>query len=905
MASFLQKLAGELLQAENLAELTVVFPNRRPVFFLQKILAEKASRPVILPAMYSVTDFFSDLTGQKPAEHYELIFKLFEAYVETAEEKGFKGQTIDRFLAWGSVILKDFDEIDKFLVDPVAIFSSLKDIKEIEEWAENLEEAPGMAGDYLKFYRSLSDLYRRFQAKLEEAFLSYEGKIYREAYRTLAGWKEKFPRKSLILAGFNALTKAEEQIFSVLVEEGRAEMFWDADEFYLEAPFEAGKYLRKYRQKPPFSERFQWIFDEVKQPKEVEFVEAPDDLSSIHYAFDRLREQAENAGDEQFWLRTAFVLNDASLFPLLMRSVPAFVPKLNLTAGVPLKSFSPVLWFIHWLDLLAEAELRGKVNWEVLLALLQQEYGRAVLPQDSVDRLRKEVYRRKLKFQYKSYFIEQLHKNEAGTTAGYFVYEDTAGFLEKQSELIGKLISTVKRPDERLAVVELEKIWNRIIDYQNRYGIFPEIADAVKFFKRLVSEVRINLSGEPLEGLQVMGLLESRVLDFDRVFFFSMNEGVVPPGKTENSFVPYDVRKYYGLPVYDDRNALYAYHIYRLFAHSRTSVWTYNTARDGLGSGEPSRFLLQLDDKLPGRNIRPVKKIIESSVMPLAVPEMYPKDEYIRELLRKRLRERGLSASHLKNYLFRPADFYTGFILDLESPGELDESISAKRGGTVMHTVMENLYKNYTGKRLLPRDLQKIYDRVEEETERVFIDKYLELPGADSRILEGIGGKNLLALEAMKESIKKFVRHDIDLAERGILEILALEQKFEIMKTMAGLPVKCKGFIDRIDKYDGTLRVIDYKTGRVEGLSVRGDLKEALRNESKSYLLQLLFYAWALREQGNISGDADLYVYSPRIRDIETHRHITGEEIDLFGEFLEEVIGEMLEGDAFALKTES
>ncbi len=898
MKGFIDFLAGQLArEPENLARKTVIFPNKRAGIFLKHALIKNISKTFVFPGILSITEFLSRVTGWQKAEYYDLLFTLLEAYRQVSREIGLDSQEAEKFLGWGAILLNDFDEIDKFNVQPEQIFTALHDIKALEEWAENLENEPGnIPSNYLKFYQSLPRVYQVFKKKLKQNGLAYEGMIYRQALETYADWSKNYQPGSLIFAGFNAFSKTERLIIRQLLKDQKAGIFWDIDQFYLEEPFGAGKFFRQYRRDQVFAPGIKALFNQVKPPKEVTFVKTSNDTEQLHYINHLIEKwQREHAQDENFWLNTAIVINDPAVSVPLIHTLPAKLKSLNITFGIPLYHFDETKHLLALLHLKTSLQRTRHIDWEDLKSLLKDGFFKELVPPGQFQTLKENIEKTHRKRFYEKTFDQFLRQAGINDFNSLLSNQKIPEFLSRLSQLLNQIIQKTGDKTRQLVLIELQTLINRSLDLQSQYDIFQNFDTLEGFLRKLTKEVKIFFEGEPLKGLQVMGLLETRALAFERIVMLGMNEGVIPKGKKQESFIPFDIRKRTGLPVYEERNAISAYHVYRLFAHSKNSYWLYNGNPSGLFSGEPSRYLLQLKHKLPPKRIIPKEITIESETQTIPKPAAIPKDQTTLELLRINLTERGLSASALKNYLHRPYDFYTDFVLGLNPQGELETSIGARWSGLIIHDVMEALYKPFVNKPLKEKDLLNAIQKIPAKVREIFFEKYL--PQEQKNLTApDITGKDLLALEAAQNMIKKYIRHDLNLIKKGHeLIIRDLEKKYQTdFITPSGHKVRLKGYIDRIDTLDGHIRIIDYKTGKVEGLSHRNPLEEALRQEDKSYLLQLYFYALLLKNTRNTEENITLYIYSPRTRSVETSKEITQERVILFENFLSEIINEML-----------
>ncbi len=905
MKAFLDLLAEEIISRPYPHLLTVVFPNKRPALFLEKKLKETSVKPLIAPQIFSVTDFFSHVTGWKPAEKYVLLLTLFDVYAEVMQQAGLKFQAFDEFVGWGHALLNDFDEIDKFLVNPDDLLKTLMEIKEIEQWGVS-EQSPE-AHNYLTFFSQLPKIYYKFKERLSEQYGFYDGIIYRQAWETFDKWNKNYEKKSVILAGFNALTRVEEKIFKKLIQNGQADMFFDADQFYLEEPFEAGLFLRKNRKDTILGKDFKWIFDTFRKPKQFYTVHAPDDLSQIQFVNDKLLEW-EKSGQihEDFRLNTLIVLADTDLLNPFLYSLPPETQEVNISYSIPIKSMSSFqlldLYIRFWINFVE----KGNVNVQDFLFLIEHPFFPA--EEKRIKGLKKKLWETNLKYIDTTYFFEEYLQEK--NWRKYFLHSSEPDDLLRSIRfLIDQIALKIDRKSpERLALMEIDRLVEKIQTITNKRHLFDTLNKWYRFFSRLASEVFVYISGNPLKGYQVMGLLETRLLDFERIFILGMNEDILPGRKSNPGFIPYDLRKHFLLPVREEQSAVTAYHFYRLISRAKEVYLIYNTSTSGMSKGEPSRFIRQLEYLLPEyQNI-----YLQNMAGALNPPKKIEKKPETVKRLKLYFKEKGISASLINAYLFYTRDFFRRYVLGWEEKPELEDFIAANRMGNVIHESMESLYENYLGQVLHKKDFKRILSRVDHVVEKFFYEQYLNIREEEKKKNFVLKGKNILALAGAKEIVRRFVEIDRQAVEQGHeLVIMETEKYVEFFKEIPGVgEVKFKGFIDRIDSIDGSLRVVDYKTGHVEsfkkvsGKENNWDLTGIVENEKYKYQFQLYFYIWLVKHAKDMdkilrTGRFEPVIYTARSK----VPILTKEEIDhsgfweVFEEKLFEIIKEILNPD--------
>jgi hypothetical protein len=686
----------------------------------------------------------------------------------------------------------------------------------------------------------------------------YDGLAYRRAYETRNKWLSAFGKGEIILAGFNALTRSEEKIFKEMISGEKARIFWDADLCYLNPPFDAGKFIRKYRKDPVIGKNFQWEFDLCKPDKTFTLVHTTDDLSQVHYTIDQLLKIEREKKSPLERIRTAVVINDPGLLQLFLNALPAELEDINLTLSLPLNRMEISRFTDVYLRFYHRTEQNRRVDSELFLELISHPFFYKIYPSGQIETLKKKLIKRREKFIDKKEFFEIIHA--APDLAIFFPVpggpEKITGAAELLVEKIAGRLDTYD--PEKNAAIELHKVFRKLKEILQRFHLFEQTGTLLKFYRSLTKEISLAFEGKPLSGYQIMGLLETRTLDFDHVFLLSMNEGIVPKGKNFESFIPYDLRKFASLPVNEDKNAVTAYHIYRLISHARHIRLIYNASSQGLGAGEKSRIILQLREILPRYEIQMKEIRLNPAGETFSASTKTRKDPRFIEILRNYIQKKGVSASFLLSYLHYPKDFYQKFILQWDEPDWLESTIAANRMGEVIHKSMERIYTPYKNQILSREILKKLQREAPVITEKTFLEIYLQLD--EKKIATGKyhpGGKNILALEAAKQIVLKFLSIDSGLLNEGKkLSIKDLERKIEFRKNLSnGTEAVFKGYLDRIDRIDGQIRVVDYKTGNVHGLTVKNP-GEDLREGHKKYAFQLFFYLWLLHE-GGILPDED------------------------------------------------
>ncbi len=862
--SFLKRCAAEILSKESdLQKISIVLPSRRAAVFLRKELSQQIQKPVFAPHITTIEDFLMDTLEWEQADRPTLVFKLFESYCETVPEPRDDFAT---FSQWAPLLLADFNEIDRHLVDPSEIFSYLADAERLKNW--NLrppEQMTEMVRNYLKMWESLAAVYFHFYKKCQTGKRVYQGMAYREMAEQLPEFlpalRERFSR--LYFLGFNALNTAEENILLELYREKMAHFFWDVDEYYFDDKNqEAGSFLRKSKLVKTLIEKddFYWKF--------TDFQDIPKNIKTIAVVGNHLQAVATNRAvldfQEENLENVAVVLSDENLLRTFLNNLAEEVENLNITMGLPLEGTPAAGFFTLLLEMLQEYENHHRKGadgnpafhfqkWEDLLAnplckiWLGDEF--------SMDEIREKIHTENLIF---------ISENQLFKTKGFGVtiFQNLdEGNISNQFEKLARIAEKIHQKNEAgdllQALFGFYKIFNRLAELTAEFPYLKDWQTATRFFQDLLRSETLDLYGEPLSGLQVMGMLETRTLDFKNLVIVSLNEGILPKGRSENSLIPFDIKKEFGLPTYLEKDAVFAYHFYRLVQRAENLVFIYNNAADGLDSGEPSRFILQLEHELKTANFQ--KSNPNFAIEPIE-DEVIEKTESVMTRLRE-WAEKGVSPSALIDYVNDPLQFYRRRVLGLKEADEVEEVAGYDKQGTVAHAILETLFKNEKN----PQKIWTADDEIFQLKKEDFRDKVIaELYEEGLQNLSV--GKNLLIREILTEMLFNFTQKEKRELESGKeLQILGLEKKLESeLLVSENLKIKLIGSIDRIDSFDNERRVIDYKTGAVEAKNVY--LKEwiELRDSEKNKALQLLCYAWLYFQNNEKANEISAGIFSLR-----------------------------------------
>ncbi len=860
---FIDKLAAEIVKEHqhNFASVVVVLPNKRARLFLLESLKKTTTTTFFAPQIISVEDLIASLSKINVLDSIELVLEFYEVYKQITSLT--EQQDFEQFSNWAKMLLQDFNEIDRYLLNPAYVFDYLKDIDVINHWSVQTEDQTPLINNYLTFWNKLPSYYNALQKHLLQLNCGYQGMAYRLAVEKLDAFIDT-NTKTYYFAGFNALNKAEEHIFKQLLKNGMAKVFWDTDEWFLnDFDHGAGYFARKIKQNWSYykTHPYEWIVNEFAQKKNIEIISTPKSVGQAKIVGSIVEQLAENNKSIQ---NTAVVLSEENLLIPVLYALPNTVPALNITMGYDSKSNPVQLFFAKLFKMHVNALNRGGTkavfyHKEVLDVFSHPLIAHLAQTKKVVD----EINKRNFSFFDFSKLETYQNANDVLQLITLPWVEDSLSIIEKLMQLIFKLRAFLKENNDDVSLTFLHAFYKVIVqlkNYQLKYQVITSPQQLVTIYKQIADLAEVSFEGEPLEGLQIMGVLESRVLDFENVIITSVNEGKFPAGKTMNSFIPHDVKVELGLPTFKEKDAIYTYHFYHLLLRAKNIYLLYNSDSEGLDAGEKSRFITQL-------LLDPhVKHTIKVSNYFAQTPKTINQLLNVAKspLLQNRLKEiatgNGFSPSAISNYIRNPFQFYMQRVLGVREVDEVEENIALNTLGTIIHGALESMYLPFVGQQLTLQNIESLFDIYENE-----ILKQFEINFSDTKEKQG---KNLLAFEVAKRNIYHFLMLEKQLLEAGdVVEIVGLEQRLSAELQHSQLPyhVTISGIADRIEVRNGILRIVDYKTGKVELNQVQISQIEGLTKDIKfEKALQLLLYGFMYYDKTNLPIQAGIYSFKNR-----------------------------------------
>ncbi|KDN55153.1 PD-(D/E)XK nuclease family protein [Flavobacterium seoulense] len=853
--TFLDKIAQVLIEkySEKLANTIVVLPNKRAKIFLIEALKKQVDKNIFAPKIISIEDFIQDIAKIRAIDPIELLFEFYEVYLSVTDKSN--QQSFELFANWAKTLLQDFNEIDRYLLDSTHVLSYLKDIEDIKKWGIEVENKTTLLEKYIDFWKLLPLYYQTLYSHLLNKGVGYQGLIYREAVRNLNHFSNTINEEQFVFAGFNALNASEEKIIQHLIADNKAQIFWDADQVFLNDPYhDAALFLRRFKEnwKHYKSNPFEWIVDDFSQSKNIQIIGTPKSIGQAKIT-GSIIENIINENPTTSLDKVAIVLGEENLLVPLLYSLPSTVGALNITMGYSGKNNPAQILIAKLFKMHTNALSRNAKSYvfyykdvlDVLTHPLVEPYAQTTA---LVNRINSNNYT------FISY-QKLIELNEKPTDLFLLLFQKWENGSIAVLETVSKLLLTIKNnlsndnEEEKIAktfVFAIFKVINKLINYYSKHQHIDKIETLHAIYKQVIDLVEVSFEGEPLSGLQIMGVLESRVLDFDTVIVTSMNEGKFPAGKSQNSFIPYDVKRELGLPTFKEKDAIYTYHFYHLLQRAKNIYLLYNTESEGLDAGEKSRFITQLEvEKQANHN---VSHEIYNAVLPETAykPLVIEKSSSVMERLRIIANE-GFSPSALTSYIRNPIQFYFQKILRIREVEEVEENIALNTLGTIIHETLLALYTPFIGEFISEKDIENCFSLIDAE-----VLKQFKLVYKEGEIKKG---RNLLAFEVAKRNVSNFLRVElVSIKDGDAIKIIALEKTFERTLNHPGLPfpVLIKGNVDRIEERNGNIRIIDYKTGKVDKTNVILKSWNGLTQEIKSdKIIQVLAYAFMYEQEAN------------------------------------------------------
>lgn len=871
MKKFLTKAAEKIINNEHFGEQSVVIlPNRRSELFLKEEIKKLSSKNIWLPEFYPVNEFIQKVSGIKKNDSISIYFDLFKIHEKIG---GTEKKTIDEFLTWAPIMLSDFNDIDNSMADAKNVFKQLSAIKAMQQWNPDGRPLTKLQKNYIHFYNTLYDYYTELRTAMISMGAGYQGFISRYLAENISSLLNKKYWNNFFLVGINALSEAEIKVFDYINQNYNTDFIWDVDEYYFSKyndnnnHQEAGKNIRQIIKRLKIKVPDDIGSNLTSTVKEIKILGVPKRVGQAKFIGQELQELFES-GNNHSLLDTAIILADEDLLLPLLNSLPS--PKTddketisyNVTLGYPLTNTQVDHFFTAWIDLMiSKSQNKGRILTTDLISLINNPIIKQLLTDNglssdvlikyfitnNISAITFEELKSILSTYDESFFqiISKLLTNEAEANI-----DSVLGNLQ---DFLYSIINNSNSNNILIneQVKQLIKILGKLVWLITRNKKIINLNAVKQIVRQLINQSNINLIGEPLRGIQIMGMLETRTLDFKNIYILSANEGIIPKANKIDSFIPMDIRRQNQLILPSDYSNIYAYHFFRLLQGADNINLIYNSNPDRLGGGEKSRFILQIENELSKINpkIKLSNRIINTDISQLEglnkggeIIKIEKNEQIILRLVE--ISTNGYSPSSISSYISCPLKFYFSYILILNTTTNLEKSVEANTFGIVIHAVLEEIYKPMEGYEIKSETIKRYIAKSSQLLLNQFKKHY------NNSALSS--GKNLLTFEVAISYIINFLKWDIKNIKEHPTILQSSENKYSINISHNASNIKFKGTIDRIDKRldNGTIRIIDYKTGKVlrKDLILK-DTEELTTNPDYAKAFQVIYYAWLYNQQ--------------------------------------------------------
>lgn len=940
MKPFLKIVARDLLEkyGNNMSDIIVVFPNKRASLFMNRYFAQQSDKPIWAPRYVTISDLFRKHSKLQVADPIKQICDLHKCFVECTGIE----ETLDHFYGWGQILVADFDDIDKNMADAKKVFSNLKDIHELDDISYLTDEQKTMIKKFfgnfsdehnselkkrfLQLWSHLYEIYLRYNELLAKQNLAYEGALYRQVVNDE---QTDFEYAKYIFVGFNMMQKVEQELCNRLMREDKAEFYWDYDTYYMKDGQEAGHYIKQY---------MQWIPSELdhgehkdtsnnlQQKKMITYISAPTESSQAKYVSQWIKEDKRYLKNQKI----AIVLADESLLPAVLHALPPKM-KVNVTLGYPLQH-TPFYSLIQQLiKLQGIGHVKNTDTYRLRQVLLALRHPYAIYISNRYADILKDLEDNKRFYPTRQSLIQD---GDEGLALLFKNIDDAADkdeynlalldYLTDILKLIGLHAKEQEDPLFQEALFRTYTLLNRLRGLIASKDLQVETITLEHLIQQLIQTTSIPFHGEPAEDIQIMGVLETRNLDFEQMLILSCNEGKLPKGVNDTSFIPYSIRKAYGLTTIDNKVAIYAYYFYRMIQRCKNVTFTYNNATNDGQTGEMSRFMLQL-------LVESKHKIKRATLVAGQSPR---KSEYVEvtkteEMLDIISNMKMITPTLLNTYQKCEKRFYYKYIEGLKEPEEIDEDdVDNRVFGNIFHRAAELFYLRFASdsdvKTNSKGETQLIHPIVitKDALTNALKDDSLVYRLVDQAFCEELfkasskdfkpkyNGLQLINKEVIASYLKQLITID---ARQAPFSIIGLELVVSTQITISANDTKrvfnIGGFIDRLDAVSANgqpgidnivkkIRVIDYKTGRAQTThpkNVAEIFDPSMLHKHSDYYLQALLYSIIVKHSKSLNPAAEsvspglLFIQKAKAEDYDpTLTFGRGELIEDISEFEQE-----------------
>ena len=845
MEGFIKKVLLDLKNKNtDFSKCVFILPNKRSGYHLKKNLSQIISQTIFSPKIVSIEEFIESLSKLKLLTNTELIFEFYSVYLKNTPEN--KQEGFEDFIKWSRTLIQDFNIIDKEITDTNQVFDYLKAVKEMDHWS--LDPNPSeLVKRHLYFWSNIKIYYNKFSEHLLSINSGYQGILEKKALNNIPSYIQKNSEHNYIFIGFNALNKIESLIIEKFLKNKIGEIYWDIDRISINSSFNnSAFFINKYRSKWSYykNKEINWINNNYSSKKNIHAIGVSKNIGQAKYIGEIIQENIKTSKN------TAIVLGDESLLIPMLNSLPKGIDDVNITMGFPLFS-SPVSSLLYKVFKL-HTSTANSFYYKEVVSILSHELIKPLFNYKGInhsDKIIDKINNNNVVNVDLEFLITNVKVNKDLIV---LLFKDWSNSGEEAIANCKNLIIIIRdnllvdEKDEILTVEHLyrfNEIFNELHTLKEKFKFIDSIKLLFELFQDIVKNERLKFNSESFSKIQIMGLLESRVLDFETVIISSVNEGILPSGNTENSFIPFDVKIDNNIPTFKEQDAIYSYHFYRLIQRAKNVYLLYNTEPDSLNGGEKSRFIRQIEFE----GIHEINHKIISTHTPKneeKLIEITKTKEVINELII--LSKDGFSASSVLSYIRDPLTFYYKKILKIKDEEKVEETIESNTLGTVIHESLKHIYAPLKNKML---SIDYLENQLKKLKKTVKLQFKLNYNNGQFKT-----GKNLIILEVAIKYISEFIKTEIESIKQGdVIQIIGIEEDFNIKFESAKFKtdINLKGQIDRVDILNGTLRIIDYKTGKKtekRELNISGWSNLEFDYDKMKSWFQLLFYAYAYKK---------------------------------------------------------
>ena len=896
MKIFFESVVDEIIDKINLETTYFIIPNRRSKVYLKKEILKKISSVSISPQIYSIDDFIERIADIKEATRTSQLFYLYESYMKTSNKKDFESYIL--FRNWANTLLNDINDVDMAMAENADVFNDLYEIQKLQSITDEKVQTA------LNFWKIIPKIISEFKSQLNKNNMATKGICHVNAKDNIDIFSQANKDFTFIFLGLNSLSNTEQFIINHLLENNDTKIYWDSDESFISnIEHEAGYFFRKYMLEWDYykTNKFNWINNNFSSSKNISIYQTTKQIAQAKTAAN-LIEEISNKKTKQ---KTAIILPNQNLLIPLINSISLGIKDLSMSISNSLLNMPLTKFCINILEMYSRAS-KGSFYYKDVINIISSGYFNRSFENHSksVEFVKSEIINKNI------VYITQKNLLELLKTSKNQNLKDLFGCSE--SNIIDNIINCLdlfeSNIDENSFLEQSSKIKSILLIIKNfnskhQFSIsFPSLKD---FFFDIVKNQSINFYGDPSFDFHIMGLLESRGMDFDNVIICSANEGILPSNNFYSSLLPFDLRKKHNIPTIVEDDARTSYDFYHLLLRAKNIHLIYNSVAEGLDSGEKSRYIHQLEI-LKNKNHN-VNEII--SHYPFNPSQQFSEKFEKTDSLIKRLyemSESGFSPSSLNRYIENPIRFFDEYILNVKSDEDVNERPEARGIGIIFHNTMEAIYKPYEGKKLIEKNLKRDLKNIDKLLDNEFVSEY----GKNYE-----RGSNIIIYQVLKNTINSLIQSDIKKVRKGIeIEIVGIESKLntELVTEKSKIKYKLKGTVDRIQSENGIIKIIDYKTGSFQPYKLSFKEYEELVSKKKKEAFQLLCYClmYDKNNEKQISLNAGIISFKNMnlgLMSLKKSNSVsfTNDELSTFKETLDKIIEEIFDTNLSFSENES